>query len=40
MVCGAKISRNFLKRVTDFPQLLLVNDSKKLPSAKRRALFH
>jgi ribonuclease HII len=39
IVCGAKVSRDFLQRVTDFPLLSSVNDSKKLSSQKREALF-
>ncbi|MDR1906885.1 MAG: ribonuclease HII [Puniceicoccales bacterium] len=39
IVCGTKISRDFLQRVTDFPPLLWVNDSKKLSPEKREILF-
>jgi ribonuclease HII len=39
IVCGTKISYDFLQQIANFPQLSLVNDSKKLSLAKREALF-
>jgi ribonuclease HII len=39
IVCGTKISHDFLQHIENFPQLFAVNDSKKLSSEKREALF-
>ncbi|MDR1590679.1 MAG: ribonuclease HII [Puniceicoccales bacterium] len=39
MVCGTKISYDFLQQITNFPKLSWVNDSKKLSLEKREAIF-
>jgi ribonuclease HII len=39
IVCGTKISHDFLRQIVNFPRLSWVDDSKKLSLAKREALF-
>ncbi|MDR0740138.1 MAG: ribonuclease HII [Puniceicoccales bacterium] len=39
IVCGTRISYDFLQQIANFPRLSRVDDSKKLSSAKREALF-